>query len=71
LARTHHVIGTYKNRRDAAESLKAETGVEIFQCDISSPRDRRALLEFARTKFSSLDLLVNNAGMAPRERRIS
>lgn len=69
LARTHHVIGTYKNRRDAAESLKAETGVEIFQCDISSPRDRRALLEFARTKFSSLDLLVNNAGMAPRERR--
>jgi 3-oxoacyl-[acyl-carrier protein] reductase len=69
LAPTHHVIGTYKDRRDAAESLKAETGVEIFQCDISSPRDRRALLEFARTKFSSLDLLVNNAGMAPRERR--
>ena len=69
LARTHHVIGTYKDRRDAAESLKAETGVEIFQCDISSPRDRRALIEFARTKFPRLDLLVNNAGMAPRERR--
>jgi NAD(P)-dependent dehydrogenase (short-subunit alcohol dehydrogenase family) len=69
LARTHHVIGTYKDRRDAAESLRAETGVEIFQCDISSPGDRKALIEFARTKFSSLDLLVNNAGMAPRERR--
>jgi 3-oxoacyl-[acyl-carrier protein] reductase len=69
LARTHHVIATYKDRRDAAESVKAETGVEIFQCDISSPGDRRALIEFARTKFSSLNLLVNNAGMAPRERR--
>ena|SRR5579864_1068091 len=69
LARTHHVIATYKNRRDAAESLQAEAGVEIFQCEISSAGDRRALIEFARARFSSLDLLVNNAGIAPRERR--
>jgi NAD(P)-dependent dehydrogenase (short-subunit alcohol dehydrogenase family) len=69
LARTHHVIATYKNRRDAAESLQTEAGVEIFQCDISSAGDRRALIEFARTRFSGLDLLVNNAGVAPRERR--
>jgi len=69
LARTHHVIATYKNRREAAESLQAETGAEIFRTDISSPGDRRALIEFARARFSSLDLLVNNAGMAPRERR--
>jgi len=69
LARTHHVIATYKVRRDAAESLQAETGAEIFQCDISSPDGRRALVEFARTKLPRLDLLVNNAGMAPRERR--
>jgi NAD(P)-dependent dehydrogenase (short-subunit alcohol dehydrogenase family) len=69
LARTHLVIATYKDRRNAAETLQAEAGVEIFQCDISSPRDRRALIEFARTRFSSLDLLVNNAGIAPRERK--
>jgi|SRR6266851_78478 NAD(P)-dependent dehydrogenase (short-subunit alcohol dehydrogenase family) len=69
LARTHDVITTYKSRRDSAESLRAETGVEIFQCDISSPGDRRALIEFARARFSHLDLLVNNAGIAPRERR--
>jgi len=69
LARTHDVITTYKSRRDSAESLRAETGVEIFQCDISSPGDRRALIEFARSRFSLLDLLVNNAGIAPRERR--
>jgi len=69
LARTHQVIGTYRGRRDAAESLQAETGCLIFQCDISSSRDREALIAFARQKFDRLDLLVNNAGIAPRERR--
>src|SRR2546425_8512899 len=69
LARTHRVIATYKERRDAAESVKAETGAEIFQCDISSAPSRTALMEFARHHFEHLDLLVNNAGMAPRERR--
>ena len=69
LARTHQVIGTYRGRRDAAESLQAETGCQIFQCDISSSQDREALIAFARQKFDRLDLLVNNAGIAPRERR--
>ena len=69
LARTHDVIATFRNRRDAAESLKSESGVEIFACDISSREDRAALIAFARRKFSRLDLLVNNAGVAPKERR--
>jgi 3-oxoacyl-[acyl-carrier protein] reductase len=69
LARTHDVIGTYRGRRDAAESLQAETGAAIFQCDVSSAADREALLRFARERFGRLDLLVNNAGIAPRERR--
>ncbi len=70
LVRTHQVIATYKGRRDAAESLQAEApGTEIFRCDVSSAEDRSALIEFARGKFEHLDLLVNNAGMAPRERR--
>jgi NAD(P)-dependent dehydrogenase (short-subunit alcohol dehydrogenase family) len=69
LARTHQVVGTYRGRRDAAESLRAETGAEIFQCDVGSAADRQALLDFTRERFGRLDLLVNNAGMAPRERR--
>jgi len=69
LAKTHQVIATYRGRRDAAESLREETGAEIFQCDVSSAADRAALIEFARARFAHLDLLVNNAGMAPRERR--
>ena len=69
LAKTHRVIGTYRSRLDEAERLRAETGCEIFPCDVARAEDRAALMEFARQRFDRLDLLVNNAGMAPRERR--
>ena len=68
LASTHNVVATYRGRRDAAESLAAETGAAIFQCDIASRDDRNALLDFTRKEFGRLDLLINNAGMAQRER---
>src|ERR1700678_907253 len=63
---THRVIATYRGRKDAADSLRAETGCDIFPCDLASAEDRRALVGFAK---GEVDLLVNNAGMAPRERR--
>jgi 3-oxoacyl-[acyl-carrier protein] reductase len=69
LSSTHQVLATYRGRKDAADSLRAETGAEIFPCDLASPDDRRALLAFAKERFHHIDLLVNNAGMAPRERR--
>ncbi|WP_031496680.1 3-ketoacyl-ACP reductase [Bryobacter aggregatus] len=69
LSKTHQVIATYRGNREAAESLRAETGAEILQSDISSAADRAALVAFAEQKFGGIDLLVNNAGIAPRERR--
>jgi NAD(P)-dependent dehydrogenase (short-subunit alcohol dehydrogenase family) len=70
LARTHRVIGTYLGSREQAESLRAESGCEIFRCDIGNEEERAALIAFAREIFTDgLDLLVNNAGIAPRERR--
>ena len=69
LSRTHHVIATYKSNLAAARSVAAETGAEIVQCDVSSAADRAALIRHARERCERLDLLVNNAGMAPRERR--
>jgi 3-oxoacyl-[acyl-carrier protein] reductase len=69
LARTHHVIATYHSNREAAESLAAQTGADIVRCDIASAADRAALIRHARERFPSLDLLVNNAGIAPRQRR--
>ncbi len=68
LASTHQVLATYRGRKDAADSLRAETGCEIFPCDLASGSDRLALLAFAKARFGHVDLLVNNAGMAPRER---
>lgn len=69
LAKTHSLVATYRGRLDAAESLRAETGAEIIQSDIGSAEDRARLLAFTREKFGRLDLLVNNAGMAPRVRQ--
>src|SRR3954447_4219136 len=42
--------------------------VETCQADISLPADRARLLQAMREKFGRLDLLVNNAGVAPTER---
>ena len=70
LATTHQVIATYKGRRDAAESLASETGADIIQCDSGSRTDRARLVAHIADQYSGrLDLLVNNAGIAPRERR--
>jgi 3-oxoacyl-[acyl-carrier protein] reductase len=68
LSKTHHVIATYRGRRDAAELLAAECGAETVQSDIASVTDRRALVEHVKEEHGRLDLLVNNAGIAPRER---
>ncbi len=68
LAKTHVVVGTYRGRRDAAESLRDECGAEIAQCDVSSSTDRASLIQFVKDRFGRIDLLVNNAGMAPRVR---
>src|ERR1051326_998037 len=38
---------------------------EICQADVANSKDRERLIQFVREKFSKLDLLVNNAGVAP------
>ena len=40
-----------------------------FAADISDGTQRRALVAFAMEKYGRLDVLVNNAGIAPRVRR--
>jgi len=41
---------------------------EICQADISAAADRSKLIQFAKSQFGRLDLLVNNAGVAPNVR---
>jgi 3-oxoacyl-[acyl-carrier protein] reductase len=65
----------YAGRRDAALECKklcekaaprnARSSFEIFQADISKTPDRARLLTEVRGRFGWIDLLVNNAGVAP------
>jgi NAD(P)-dependent dehydrogenase (short-subunit alcohol dehydrogenase family) len=64
----YQVIATFLGRKDAAESLAVATGAAIVQCNIGSAEDRKRLVDFAIGSYGQIDLLVNNAGMAPRER---
>lgn len=48
-----------------AQSFQKQIRAEIFQADISGPAGRTKLIEFTRATFGRLDLLVNNAGVAP------
>lgn len=54
----------------AIDALKA-LGSDVVYCrgNISSPADRENILADVRRYFGRLHVLVNNAGIAPRERR--
>jgi NAD(P)-dependent dehydrogenase (short-subunit alcohol dehydrogenase family) len=68
----------YATHREAAEESRnlcrgtappgSQAFFEIFQADISRAEDRARLLDEVRARFGWLDLLVNNAGVAPTVR---
>ena len=55
--------------RDTLEKLRALGGdVHYVRADVSSTADRKALVEAVLDHFGGLHVLVNNAGVAPKER---
>lgn len=50
----------------ASECMDKEC--DYFQCDISKACDREALVRYIDERYGRLDLLVNNAGVACKER---
>ncbi|MBI3417346.1 MAG: 3-ketoacyl-ACP reductase [Verrucomicrobia bacterium] len=52
----------------AAEELGKTICAEICQADIALATGREKLVEFTREKFGRLNVLVNNAGIAPEVR---
>ena len=75
-AGTHDLVINYAGNEAAANEcrtlcLEAAAGracVEICQGDISLAAGRTRILDFVNASFGRLDLLVNNAGVAPNVR---
>jgi retinol dehydrogenase-12 len=67
------IVGRNPDRlAEAAESLSSgDARIETFQADFSSLEDVRALAQNINTRFSSLDVLVNNAGVWHKDRTLS
>lgn len=65
------VIVTARNKGVEIEELEKVYNDKILfvPCDISKEEDRKNLTSFVKENFGKLDLLVNNAGVAPRERK--
>jgi 3-oxoacyl-[acyl-carrier protein] reductase len=76
LARVNYdVMINYASNQAAAEeacaevrSAGAEIRVEACRANVAEPADRDNLLNQTREQFGRLDLLVNNAGVAPSHR---
>jgi NAD(P)-dependent dehydrogenase (short-subunit alcohol dehydrogenase family) len=55
--------------REAAELVKKAGGeAHVVQADLAKPDDHRRLVESVVEKFGDINLLVNNAGIAPKVR---
>ena len=66
-------VNYHQNQTTAEQTVAdilAQGGTaRAYQADIRQPRQRQAMVDQLLTDYSRLDLLVNNAGMAPRQRR--
>jgi NAD(P)-dependent dehydrogenase (short-subunit alcohol dehydrogenase family) len=67
------VIADIQDNAAAAEALNRlrSHGIDVLYCrtDVCVPEARRQLVQNARKQFGRLHLLVNNAGVAPKERK--
>jgi 3-oxoacyl-[acyl-carrier protein] reductase len=66
-------INGVRDESDVAETLKdlGGAGADVIYCqgNLASPQERQRIIEKVKGHFGRLNTLVNNAGIAPRERR--
>jgi len=69
----NHVSPATESDRGAAEvkdTIETAGGTaEVYRADIATGDQRQAMVDFVAEKFGRIDLLVNNAGVAPKERK--
>ena len=68
LSKTHHVVATYNTNLQAAEETARATGATVLPCQLENESSRREFADVVEQRFGIVDLLINNAGMAPRQR---
>lgn len=68
LVKTHRVIATYNTNRQAADETAHATGAIILPCRLDDESSRQEFSDTVEKQFGAVDLLINNAGMAPRQR---
>ena len=71
----NHFDFTAEGKPDKSKAVQTQKEIrdlgakcEILRGDVSSAADRKKLLKLAKSKFGRIDLLVNNAGVAPLKR---
>lgn len=71
LKNDYSVILTARHESFVVTELKNQYGdkVSFISCDISNENDIDRLVEFTSEKYGKIQLLVNNAGVAPKERK--
>jgi NAD(P)-dependent dehydrogenase (short-subunit alcohol dehydrogenase family) len=69
LARTHTLVATYNTNHAAAKTVADATGAVMLPCQMGDAVSCANFLAALHKQFPAVDLWVNNAGMAPRERR--
>ncbi len=72
-ARGWSVVVNYRGNTEAADATRqavesAGAACLLVQADVATAHDRALLLTETLARFGRIDLLVNNAGMAPRQR---
>lgn len=59
------VLITGRNEKTLKTSAGQDSGISYIIADVSSPDDVRKTISHIREKYGRLDVLVNNAGIAP------
>ena len=65
------VVLSARSKSEEVEKLEEKYGDKVcfVPCDISSEKDVENLVNKTKEKFGTIDLLVNNAGVAPKVRK--